>query len=152
MSERTDERLLTVPEVAEQLHVSKSTIERYIRLGVIRPDVGSLEIRRGRSGERRKFKQETVDAIAEQFKPLGWGECRTNDDMMTTVGVAEYLHVAVATVQKYVRMELIKPDVVMPSVSNTRSGVRKFKKETVDDLRDRLDEAGWRISKVRKQQ
>lgn len=70
MGDPADEKLLGVCEVSKYLRLSRSSIARYIELGLLVPDVVEPDAPCGRSGPR-KFKKSTVVAFEHRL----WEAC-----------------------------------------------------------------------------
>lgn len=138
-----EEKLYTIQEIADIFGIHRTSIDNYIKHGILVPDVTKDSMAFG-SIRVRLFKQETVDAFVKSCIVTDYDG---DEPLLTTEDAARMLWTTNSTIHNYVVRGLLKPDVVLPALGK-RGGKRLFKLSTVQTLlEDKLTRRGHRKRK-----
>lgn len=126
MVDANGERMLTIGDIALELGVHRTTIDHYVHRGLLKPDYIWPARANGQSG-RRVFSRETVDRFIQSCT---CGEYH-GGRLYSISEICDMLCVSRHEVISSISNGFLKPDIVLPSPRDNKSGMRKFTKATI---------------------
>lgn len=117
--------MLSTRDVGKRIGVAPETIQNYVERGLIVPDDVTVWSKDGRI-KRFFFKEDTVAAFVNRYSNGKYH----GERLMTTTELGAMLYIGTKTVRNLVHAGKLKPDVVLPSGKDGRSGAMRFTVDT----------------------
>ena len=127
MKEINGEVLYCITDVAKRLRVHRATIDSYIRLGYLTPDVVVPSVSSDRI-RGQYFRPESVDAFVNMCART---EISKDDELLSSGDVCKMLGIANSSLKYRIYYGGLNPDLVLPPILKGKFGQRRFKKSTV---------------------